>query len=116
MKKVDNIRVKVEYVVEISNFEIPEELFDEMEIKYFIYHETFDNNGKSFNEAQQMSCASGNKEKVTKLLQVLYKNGLMSFGCGKDPYRIRFLIPAVMEDKDIAAAKTIIEKSVLECV
>ena len=31
MKKVDNIRVKVEYVVEISNFEIPEELFDEME-------------------------------------------------------------------------------------
>ena len=29
-EKVDNIRVKVEYVVEISNFEIPEELFDEM--------------------------------------------------------------------------------------
>ena len=68
LKKVDNIRVKVEYVVEISNFEIPEELFDEMEIKYFIYHETFDNNGKSFNEAQQMSCASGNKEKVMAYL------------------------------------------------
>ena len=31
MKKVYNIRVKVEYVVEISDFEIPEELFDEME-------------------------------------------------------------------------------------
>ena len=31
MKKVDNIRVKVEHVVEKSDFEIPEELFDEME-------------------------------------------------------------------------------------
>ena len=31
MKKVYNIRVKVEYVVEISDFEIPEELFDEIE-------------------------------------------------------------------------------------
>ena len=31
MKKVDNIRVKVEYIVEKSDFEIPEELFDEIE-------------------------------------------------------------------------------------
>ena len=41
---------------------------NEIEIKYFIYHETFDNNGKSFNESQQMSCASGNKEKVMAYL------------------------------------------------
>ena len=68
MQKVNTLRVEVKYVVEISNFEIPEELFDEMEIKYFIYHETFDNNGKSFNESQQMSCASGNKEKVMAYL------------------------------------------------
>lgn len=57
----------------------------------------------------------GNKEKVTKLLQVLYKNGLMSFSCGKDPLKIRFLIPAVMQDKDIEVAKKILEKSILEC-
>ena len=31
MKKVDNIRVKVEYIVEKSDFEIPQELFEEME-------------------------------------------------------------------------------------
>ena len=31
MKKVDNIRVEVEYVVELSDFEIPQELFEEME-------------------------------------------------------------------------------------
>lgn len=56
----------------------------------------------------------GNKDKVNKLLQVLYKNGLMSFGCGKDPLRLRFLIPAVMQDKDIEVAKKILEKSILE--
>lgn len=56
----------------------------------------------------------GNKDKVTKLLHVLYKNGLMSFGCGKDPLRLRFLIPAVMQDKDIEVAKKILEKSILE--
>jgi 4-aminobutyrate aminotransferase-like enzyme len=57
----------------------------------------------------------GNKDKVGKLLQVLYKNGLMSFGCGKDPLRLRFLIPAVIQDKDIEVAKKILEKSILEC-
>ncbi len=57
----------------------------------------------------------GSKDKTTKLLQVLFKNGVMSFGCGKDPFRLRFLIPAIMEDKDILVAKKIIEKSILEC-
>ena len=31
MKKVDNIRVEVKYDVELSAFEIPQELFEEME-------------------------------------------------------------------------------------
>jgi acetylornithine/N-succinyldiaminopimelate aminotransferase len=57
----------------------------------------------------------GSKDKVMNLLKVLFHNGLMSFGCGKDPFRIRFLIPAVMEDKDIQVARKIIEKSILEC-
>ena len=56
----------------------------------------------------------GDKEKVPKLLQTLYKNGMISFSCGKDPVRLRFLIPAILQDKDIEAAKKILEKSILE--
>ncbi|MCB0414238.1 MAG: aminotransferase class III-fold pyridoxal phosphate-dependent enzyme [Bdellovibrionales bacterium] len=56
----------------------------------------------------------GSADKRNKLLSVLYKNGLIAFGCGKGPFKIRFLIPAVMTDQDIEVAKEIIEKSVLE--
>ncbi|MBX3020406.1 MAG: aminotransferase class III-fold pyridoxal phosphate-dependent enzyme [Bdellovibrionales bacterium] len=56
----------------------------------------------------------GSKDKQLALLKSLYKNGLMCFGCGSDPYRIRFLIPAIVTSKDIQVAKKIIEKSVLE--
>lgn len=56
----------------------------------------------------------GSKEKVMALLKALFNNGLMSFSCGRGPYRLRFLIPAVMTEADIEVAKTIIEKSVLE--
>lgn len=31
MQKVNTLRVEVKYVVELSDFEIPQELFDEME-------------------------------------------------------------------------------------
>jgi acetylornithine/N-succinyldiaminopimelate aminotransferase len=53
----------------------------------------------------------GQKEKVQKLLKALFENGLISFSCGRDPYRIRFLIPVVLEDKDIEVARQILEKS-----
>jgi acetylornithine/N-succinyldiaminopimelate aminotransferase len=56
----------------------------------------------------------GSKDIVTKLLFALFKNGLIAFSCGRDPYRLRFLIPAIIEAKDIALARQIIEKSVLE--
>ncbi|MEY4617482.1 MAG: hypothetical protein RJB66_2442 [Pseudomonadota bacterium] len=56
----------------------------------------------------------GTKQKTEDLIKRLFKNNLIAFSCGKDPYRIRFLLPAVMEDKDIAVAKSIIEKSILE--
>lgn len=58
----------------------------------------------------------GGKDTVNKLLQKLYTNGLICFSCGKDPYRLRFLIPAVMESKDIELAGKIIEKTILEMV
>lgn len=56
----------------------------------------------------------GKKEQVDALLKRLFSNGIIAFSCGKDPVRIRFLIPAIIEDKDIDVAKTIIEKSILE--
>jgi acetylornithine/N-succinyldiaminopimelate aminotransferase len=56
----------------------------------------------------------GGKDTVTKLLYTLFKNGLVAFSCGRDPYRLRFLLPAVMEEKDIEVAGQIIEKSILE--
>ena len=56
----------------------------------------------------------GSKDKQNALLKLLYKNGLICFGCGSDPYRIRFLLPAILTSKDIGVAKKIIEKSVLE--
>lgn len=56
----------------------------------------------------------GSKDLTTKLLYTLFKNGLIAFSCGHDPYRLRFLIPAVMESKDIELAGKIIEKSMQE--
>lgn len=56
----------------------------------------------------------GTKDTVTKLLFTMYKNGLIAFSCGRDPYRLRFLIPAVMESKDIELAGKIIETSIQE--
>ncbi len=56
----------------------------------------------------------GTKDKQIALLKALFKNGLIAFGCGSDPYRLRFLIPAIIAKEDIAVAKKIIEKSVLE--
>ncbi len=58
----------------------------------------------------------GGKDTVNKLLQKLYVNGLICFSCGKDPFRLRFLVPAVMASKDIELAGKIIEKSILEMV
>ena len=56
----------------------------------------------------------GGKETVNKLLFELFKNGVIAFSCGHDPYRLRFLLPAILERKHIDAAMKAIEKSVLE--
>ena len=56
----------------------------------------------------------GDKDKVNKLLKVLYKNGMIAFSCGHGPYRLRFLVPAVITDREIELAGTILEKSLLE--
>ena len=56
----------------------------------------------------------GGKETVNKLLFELFKNGVVAFSCGHDPYRLRFLLPACLESKDIQVAAAAIEKSILE--
>lgn len=56
----------------------------------------------------------GEKESTEKFLKDLFNAGLMAFGCGKDPYRIRFLVPAIIQDKEIDLALSIIEKTVLD--
>lgn len=56
----------------------------------------------------------GTKDKQGALLKTLFKNGLICFGCGSNPYRIRFLLPAILSSADIAVAKKVIEKSVQE--
>jgi acetylornithine/N-succinyldiaminopimelate aminotransferase len=56
----------------------------------------------------------GNKDRTEALIKRLFQNGLIAFGCGKDPYRIRFLVPAIIQDSDIQVVKKIIEKSILE--
>lgn len=61
-----------------------------------------------------LTCFDGSKEKMMEILKALYKNGIISFGCGRGPFKVRFLIPAVMEEKDIDQAVSIIEKTLLE--
>lgn len=56
----------------------------------------------------------GAKEDMMNMVKKLYEKGLISFGCGRGPFRIRFLIPAVMTSQDIQVARQIIEKSILE--
>jgi len=56
----------------------------------------------------------GKKETVEKILKSIFRKGLMAFSCGKDPVRLRFLVPAVIKDEDIQVARKIIEEALLE--
>jgi 4-aminobutyrate aminotransferase-like enzyme len=56
----------------------------------------------------------GKKEQVETLIKKLFKNGIIAFSCGKEPVRIRLLVPAIIADIDIYLALDIIEKTVLE--
>ena len=56
----------------------------------------------------------GTKKTQAGLIQTFYKNGLITFGCGRDPYKIRLLPPAIISNDEIDIACKIIEKSTLE--
>ena len=57
---------------------------------------------------------SGDKQKVIALMKHMFEKGFIAFGCGKDPFRLRFLVPAIVESKDLKTAAEIIESSILE--
>lgn len=61
-----------------------------------------------------MTPYDGSKEKVTKLLQTLFKNGMVAFSCGHSPYKVRFLLPLILEEKHIEEARRVLEKSLIE--
>ena len=54
----------------------------------------------------------GSKAKQTALLKRLFAEGLICFGCGHDPYRIRFLLPAITTEAHISVAREILERSI----
>ncbi len=56
----------------------------------------------------------GEKDQQISLLKKLYENGVIAFGCGRDPFRIRFLVPAIMTNDDIRVVKSVLEKSMQE--
>lgn len=56
----------------------------------------------------------GKKEQVELFIKKLFKNGIIAFSCGKDPVRIRFLVPAIIEDQEVDLALQIVEKTILE--
>jgi acetylornithine/N-succinyldiaminopimelate aminotransferase len=58
----------------------------------------------------------GKKEQVETLIKKLFANNLIAFSCGKDPVRIRFLVPAIITDQEIDLALQIVEKTILEGV
>lgn len=58
----------------------------------------------------------GKKEQVDALTKKLFNNGLIGFTCGKDPVRVRFLVPAIIKDEEIDLAIKIVEKTILEGV
>lgn len=56
----------------------------------------------------------GEKNKMLSLVKQLFTNGIICFGCGGDPFRLRFLLPVVLNEKHISEIKTIMEKTLLE--
>ncbi|MBC7371906.1 MAG: aminotransferase class III-fold pyridoxal phosphate-dependent enzyme [Bdellovibrionaceae bacterium] len=58
----------------------------------------------------------GKKEQTEALTKKLFNNGLIGFTCGKDPVRVRFLVPAIIQDQEIDLAIKIVEQTILEGV
>ncbi len=61
-----------------------------------------------------MTPYDGSKDKVMKLLQILFKKGLLAFSCGHGPYKLRFLLPAILNSKHIEDVRVMLEEGLKE--
>ncbi|MCC6276951.1 MAG: aminotransferase class III-fold pyridoxal phosphate-dependent enzyme [Oligoflexia bacterium] len=55
----------------------------------------------------------GAKDKVQKLLQSLFEKGVIAFSCGHGPYKIRFLLPAVLEARHIEEIGGVLKEALI---
>lgn len=53
----------------------------------------------------------GNKEDTARFIKLLFNNGIICFSCGKNPYKVRFLLPLCMNDNHIEEIFNIIENT-----
>ena len=54
----------------------------------------------------------GSKEKIMRLMHVLFEEGVIAFYCGHDPYHVRFLPPVgVMRPEQFGPVMEIVERS-----
>ncbi len=51
------------------------------------------------------------KENTLYFLQKLFQSGVIGLACGRDPYRVRFLVPAVITSKDIETLHFILSQN-----
>ncbi|MFZ9000130.1 MAG: aminotransferase class III-fold pyridoxal phosphate-dependent enzyme [Bacteriovoracaceae bacterium] len=60
----------------------------------------------------------GDASKATtdEFIKALYKNGIICFSAGKDPFRVRFLLPTCLTDDHIDEIFEVIETSILEVI
>lgn len=58
----------------------------------------------------------GSADITNKFIKKLFDNGIISFSAGKDPMRVRFLLPLTILDEHIDEIFKIVEKTVLEVV
>ena len=56
------------------------------------------------------------KEVTTAFVKKLYDNGIISFMAGKDPMRVRFLLPLCLTVDHIDEIFRIIEQTILEVI
>jgi 4-aminobutyrate aminotransferase-like enzyme len=49
-------------------------------------------------------------------MKKLFENGIISFSAGKEPTRVRFLLPLALLDEHIDQIFSIVEKTILETI
>lgn len=58
----------------------------------------------------------GTPDTTNKFMKQLFENGIISFSAGKEPTRVRFLLPISLLDEHIDQIFTIVEKTILETI